>query len=80
MHAVLGLVEDAGALGLKDLVGDLELRQAELLVDVLADGGVAVVEAGQAVHEDGIVGRLGHELGVDLVLGEKLDAFGPQVA
>ena len=79
MHAVLGLVEHAAALALEHLVGDLELRQAELLVDVLADGGVTVMEARQAVHEDAVVGRLRHELGVDLILGKKPDALLPQL-
>ena len=53
VHAVLGLVEDLGSGALEDLVGDLLLGDAELLALLGANGGVGVVEAGQAVQEDG---------------------------
>ena len=36
---------------LEDLVGDLHPVEAELLEDLLADLGLAVVEGRQAVHE-----------------------------
>ena len=55
MHAVLGLVKYLGLLAAEYLVGNLHLGQTELLVDVLADGGLQVVERGQAVQEDGVV-------------------------
>ena len=48
MHTVLGFVEDHGLLGLENLVGDFHLGDAELLGDVGADGGLGVVEGGQA--------------------------------
>ena len=53
VHAVLGLVEDLGSGALEDLVGDLLLGDAELLALLGANRGVGVVEAGQAVQEDG---------------------------
>ena len=46
-----------------------------------ADGGVGVVEGGQAVHEDGAVGlALAMAAGVDLVGLQELDALGPQTS
>ena len=47
VHAVLGLVEDLGLLGLEDGVLDLHLGDTELLGDVLADGGVGAWKAGR---------------------------------
>ena len=52
IHIFLGLVEDLGLLGLEDGVLDLHFGDAELLGDVLADGGVRVMEGRQAVQED----------------------------
>ena len=45
VHPVLGLVEDDRVPRLEDLVGDLEGVHAGLLEELLADLGVAVVEA-----------------------------------
>src|SRR5690349_14660094 len=51
VHPVLGLVEDDGTVGLEHLVGDLQRVEALGPEDAFADGGVAVVERRQAVHE-----------------------------
>ena len=48
VHPVLRLVEDHRLLGLEDLVRDLHLIDAILLGDLGADGGLGVVEGGQA--------------------------------
>ena len=53
VHAVLGLVEDLGGLGLEHLVLHFHLGDAEALGDVSTDGGVGVVEGRQAVQEYG---------------------------
>ena len=45
MHPVLRFVKDDGAVAFKDLVGDFHAVNAELFVDLLADGGVQVVES-----------------------------------
>src|SRR4051795_10012454 len=60
VHAVLGLVEHDRRLGLEHLVGDLERLHAGLLEQLLAHGGVPVVERGQAVHDPGpgVAGQL----------------------
>ena len=55
VHAVLGLVEDLGLLGLEDVVSNLHLGDAELLGLLSTDGGVGVMEAGQAVQEDSVL-------------------------
>ena len=79
MHAVLGLIEDLGLRTLEDLVLDFHLGDAELRRDLGTGGGVRIVEAGQAVQEDG--GRIGqgHELLGDAVGLELLDALGPDL-
>ena len=51
VKAVLGLVEDDGRRRLEHLVGDLEGGQSELLVDHLAQFGVAIMHGREAVHE-----------------------------
>ena len=62
----------------KTSFGDLEPVEAELLEDLLADLGVAVVERRQAVHELHLrVAGLRHQLGVDLVRLEQLDPLVP---
>ena len=78
VEAVLRLVEDDGGLGLEDVVGDLEGVQAELLEDLLAEGRLAVVEGGQAVHEphQRVAGAF-DQRGVDLVGPQLLDPLGP---
>src|ERR671912_445180 len=78
VHPVLGLIPDERVLGLEDLVGDLHAVQAELLVDVLADLGLAVVEGRQAVQEPdpGVPGPADH-VGVHLVGLEELDPLLP---
>ena len=65
VHAVLCLVKDHGLAGLEDFVGDLHLRYAKLLRDLGADGGLGVVEGGEAVHEEGLRLGLPHHIGVD---------------
>lgn len=79
VHAVLGLVEDLGSGALEDLVGDLLLGDAELLALLGANGGVGVVEAGQAVQEDGTRVGHSHDLGGDTIRGELSDALGPDL-
>jgi len=79
MHAVFRLAELARMRAEEDVVGDFHGLEAELLVDLLAHGGLAVVEGGQAVHEDGVALGLFHQRGVDLVREEKADALGPQL-
>ncbi len=46
------------------------------LAHLLAHGGLVVVVGGQAVHEHGGLG-LRHQLGVDLIGGQGVDALGP---
>ena len=77
VHAVLRLVEHNGLGGLEDLVCDLHLGDAELFRDLRADGGLCVVEGGEAMHEDR--GGLGvpHGGGVDLVGPQQPDALLP---
>jgi len=81
VQAVLGLVEDDAGGRAEDLAGDLEAGgHAGVLHDLPSDGGVRVVEGGQAVHElHGRVARLAQKVGVDLIGGEELDPFGPDV-
>src|SRR5690606_24279565 len=78
VHPVLGLVKGDGGVGFEHLFGDLHAFDAELLVDLLADLGLAVVEGRQAVHELGVrVAGRRHDLGGDAVGGEKLDPVLP---
>src|SRR6516162_7238117 len=52
VQAVFGLVEDDAGGGVEDFAGDFEAGgHAGVFHDLLADGGVRVVEGGQAVHE-----------------------------
>ena len=71
-------VEDDPALGLEDVVGDLEAVHPELLEDVLAHLGLPVVEGRQAVHElDRRVAGPGDHVAVHLVGREELDPLRP---
>ena len=51
VHAVLGLVEHLGLLRLEHVVFHFHLRDAELLGDLGADGGLGVVERRKAMQE-----------------------------
>ena len=77
VHPVLRLVEHHRPGGLEHLVGDLHLRQAELLRDLRPDGGPGVVEGGQAVHKDGGLLGVCHHSGVDLIGPQQPDALLP---
>ena len=79
MHAIFGLVEHDRALGLENLIGDLELLDAELLGDGGADRRLGVVIGRQAVHEDSIVGSHAHNLGGHAIGLQKLDALAPNL-
>ncbi len=62
VHTVLRLVENLASFAAENLVGNFLLGDAVLLVDLAANAGLEVVEAGQAVEEDaiGIAGLLHH--------------------
>src|SRR6516225_7945585 len=81
VEAVFGLVEDDAGGGVEDVAGDFEATgHAGVFHDFAADGGVGVVEGGQAVHEfDRRVAAGFHQGGVDLVGGEHSDPVGPDV-
>ena len=79
MHPVLRLVKDDGLGAFKHLVGDLHGVTAEGLAHLLADGGLVVVEGGQTVHEHGLGAGLRHQLGVDLIGGQVVDALLPDL-
>ena len=73
MHPVLALVEDLRVLRLEDLVRHLEGA------GVLRDLGIEVVERRQAVQEHQLavdVARGAHEVHVDLIGAQHLDALG----
>ncbi len=65
MHAVLRLVENLASFATENFVGNFLLGDAVLLVDLAANAGLEVVEAGQAVEEDavGVAGLLHHVYG-----------------
>jgi len=70
VQAVFGLEEGGIARGLEDLVVHLHAVDAVLLVDLLADGGLAVVEGGQAVQEPAFA-LAGHVHPESWILGTK---------
>src|SRR5690606_12949619 len=78
VHAVFRLVEDDGSLGFENLLRHLHAVDAVLLVNLLADFGLAIVEGRQAVHELG-VGVVGgrHDLRGHAIGSEQLDALFP---
>src|SRR5215471_3593587 len=81
VQAVLGLVEHDAGRRVEYLTGDFEAGgHAGVLHDLPADGGVRVVERGQAVHElgRGVPGGA-HQGGVDLVGGEHPDPVRPDI-
>jgi len=76
VHAVFGFVEYLGAGSAEDFVGNFLFCNAVLFVNLSADGGFKIVEAGQAVEEDavGVMGHVHHVHGY-AVGGEELDAL-----
>ena len=48
MHTVFGFVENDGLFTLKDFVGDFHAVDCKLVKNLLADGGLQVVERRQA--------------------------------
>ena len=73
MHSVFGFVENLGILRLEHFIGDFERAGG------LRDFGVEIVESRQAVeeHEPAVeVARRAHEVHVDLVGTQELDALG----
>ena len=54
---------------LEDIIRDLHRVKSVFLADLFADGGVQIVERGQAVHEAALRPGLRHELCVDLIGG-----------
>ena len=77
MHAVFGFVKYHGAVALEDFVGNFHFGDAELCAHVLADGGVEIVESGEAMHEDALGACVIHKSLVHLIGMEFLDAFCP---
>lgn len=71
VHTVFRFVEDDGLAALEDLIRDLHRVKSVFLADLFADGGVQIVERGQAVHEAALRPGLRHELCVDLI-GEQV--------
>ncbi len=80
MHAVFRLLEGDAGWRLEHVVGhfDAVFQVRILFGDLFADLGVAVVEGRQAVHELGtrVAGGF-HQVGVDLIRQQLLDALGP---
>ena len=79
MHPVLGLVEDDALGAFEDFVGDLHRVAAKALAHLPAHGGLVVVVGGQAVHEHGVGACNVHQLLVDLVWCQVVDALGPHL-
>ena len=79
MHAVLGLLEHDGLRAVKDLIGHFHGVAVKLFAHLPADGGLVVVVGGQAVHEHGGALGLRHQLGVDLIGGQGVDALLPDL-
>ncbi|EGE57166.1 hypothetical protein RHECNPAF_470049 [Rhizobium etli CNPAF512] len=81
MQTVLRLLEGDIGLGLEDVVGDFKpVVHAVIFSDLLAERGFGVVKSRQAMHELGlrIAGRF-HQVLVDLIGGEQLDTFAPDL-
>ena len=58
VHPVFRFVEDDGLRPLKDLVSHLHAIDAELVVNLTANGGVQVVEGGETVEEPALASGL----------------------
>ena len=77
VHPVLRLVEDDGRRTFKDLIRDFHGVQTEFFAHLLADGGLEVVEGGQAVHKAALGTCVVHQGLGDLVGGKIVDPLGP---
>ena len=51
MHPVLCFIKDQGTVAFKDLVGHFHTFNTEAVVNLLANGGIYIVESRQAVHK-----------------------------
>ena len=67
MHPVFGFVENDGSVAFKDFIGNFHAVDGEPVVDLLADGGLQVMEGRQAVHEAALITCIAHQIHGDPV-------------
>ena len=72
-------VTDDGLRTFEHLVRDLHAVDAEFFVNFLSGRGLQIVERGQAVHEPALGAGVVHQLPVDLIRHEIVDALGPDL-
>ena len=77
MHSVFRFIKDYRSLGLEHLVGNLHTGNAELIVDLLTDGGIEIVECGEAMHKAALSARVFHNFLGYAVGGKIVYAFFP---